>query len=39
MNESKVEKLVTRVFGSLEVLDLLLHKSATALWTRVRKRT
>ena len=35
MNESKVEKLVTRVFGSLEIFDLFLYKSATALWTRI----
>jgi hypothetical protein len=31
MNESKVKKLVTRVIGSLEIFDLFLFKSATAL--------
>lgn len=39
MDESKVEKLVTGVMGSLDIFDLFLSPSATALSTRVRRRT
>jgi len=37
MDESKVEKLVTRVIGSLEIFDLFLILSASGLSTRVQR--